>query len=158
MLYKNLIMNLACELCYGEKLWLLVLLWNELGLNIICFISLLDIFIYAYVSVFLLQNQLNICQGQHKRKTSFVEHWTFLHLYHSFHRLWILLVMMFQVCTLNLWHKILYFSGDRNCLENVLKSNNSSFFHFPPLWSNVQCGFLFSLFSREYGNSIWDVS
>uniref|UniRef100_A0A2P2MBM2 1,3-beta-glucan synthase component FKS1-like domain-containing protein n=1 Tax=Rhizophora mucronata TaxID=61149 RepID=A0A2P2MBM2_RHIMU len=29
-------------------------------------------------------------------KTSFVEHRTFLHLYHSFHRLWIFLVMMFQ--------------------------------------------------------------
>ncbi|KAK9124976.1 hypothetical protein Scep_013822 [Stephania cephalantha] len=34
--------------------------------------------------------------GQHRGKTSFVEHRTFLHLYHSFHRLWIFLVMMFQ--------------------------------------------------------------
>ncbi|XP_051120821.1 callose synthase 9 [Andrographis paniculata] len=29
-------------------------------------------------------------------KTSFVEHRTFLHLYHSFHRLWLFLFMMFQ--------------------------------------------------------------
>lgn len=29
-------------------------------------------------------------------KTSFVEHRTFFHLYHSFHRLWIFLLMMFQ--------------------------------------------------------------
>ncbi|KAK4764816.1 hypothetical protein SAY86_025906 [Trapa natans] len=35
--------------------------------------------------------------GSHRRgKTSFVEHRTFLHLYHSFHRLWLFLVMMFQ--------------------------------------------------------------
>lgn len=38
------------------------------------------------------------CGGsQHRGKTSFVEHRTFLHLYHSFHRLWIFLFMMFQV-------------------------------------------------------------
>lgn len=33
-------------------------------------------------------------------KTSFVEHRTFLHLYHSFHRLWIFLFMMFQGLTI----------------------------------------------------------
>lgn len=33
-------------------------------------------------------------------KTSFVEHRTFLHLYHSFHRLWIFLAMMFQGLTI----------------------------------------------------------
>ncbi|CAH9106645.1 unnamed protein product [Cuscuta epithymum] len=40
--------------------------------------------------------------GSSKRqgKTSFVEHRTFLHLYHSFHRLWIFLVMMFQGLTI----------------------------------------------------------
>lgn len=35
-------------------------------------------------------------RNHHYGKTSFVEHRTFLHLYHSFHRLWIFLVMMFQ--------------------------------------------------------------
>jgi len=30
-------------------------------------------------------------------KSSFVEHRTFLHLYRSFHRLWIFLALMFQV-------------------------------------------------------------
>ncbi|XP_021771976.1 callose synthase 9-like [Chenopodium quinoa] len=34
--------------------------------------------------------------GKRQGKTSFVEHRTFWHLYHSFHRLWIFLVMMFQ--------------------------------------------------------------
>ncbi|KAF5735736.1 hypothetical protein HS088_TW15G01252 [Tripterygium wilfordii] len=34
--------------------------------------------------------------SKHQGKTSFVEHRTFLHLYHSFHRLWIFLVMMLQ--------------------------------------------------------------
>ncbi|XP_020093274.1 callose synthase 9 isoform X2 [Ananas comosus] len=40
--------------------------------------------------------------GRNKRcgKTSFVEHRTFLHLYHSFHRLWIFLLMMFQGLTI----------------------------------------------------------
>ncbi|GAB2240870.1 hypothetical protein Droror1_Dr00021388 [Drosera rotundifolia] len=33
-------------------------------------------------------------------KSSFVEHRTFLHLYRSFHRLWIFLIVMFQVLTI----------------------------------------------------------
>ncbi|KAH7653612.1 callose synthase protein [Dioscorea alata] len=36
----------------------------------------------------------------HYGKTSFVEHRTFLHLYHSFHRLWMFLFMMFQGLTI----------------------------------------------------------
>uniref|UniRef100_A0ACD5TTT0 Uncharacterized protein n=1 Tax=Avena sativa TaxID=4498 RepID=A0ACD5TTT0_AVESA len=36
-------------------------------------------------------------RNHHYGKTSFVEHRTFLHLYHSFHRLWMFLIMMFQV-------------------------------------------------------------
>eukprot|EP00252_Welwitschia_mirabilis_P007366 TRINITY_DN18640_c0_g1_i2.p1 TRINITY_DN18640_c0_g1~~TRINITY_DN18640_c0_g1_i2.p1 ORF type:complete len:1915 (+),score=322.94 TRINITY_DN18640_c0_g1_i2:50-5794(+) len=40
-----------------------------------------------------------ICH-QHAGKISFVEHRTFLHLYHSFHRLWIFLLMMFQALTI----------------------------------------------------------
>ncbi|TKY50586.1 Callose synthase 9 [Spatholobus suberectus] len=35
-------------------------------------------------------------RSRHQGKTSFVEHRTFFHLYHSFHRLWIFLFMMFQ--------------------------------------------------------------
>ncbi|KAL9270036.1 Callose synthase 9-like protein, partial [Drosera capensis] len=38
--------------------------------------------------------------GKRQGKTSFVEHRTFLHLYHSFHRLWIFLLMMFQGLTI----------------------------------------------------------
>ncbi|KAL4289406.1 hypothetical protein AHAS_Ahas19G0383000 [Arachis hypogaea] len=38
--------------------------------------------------------------SQHRGKTSFVEHRTFFHLYHSFHRLWIFLFMMFQGLTI----------------------------------------------------------
>ncbi|CAK9328067.1 unnamed protein product [Citrullus colocynthis] len=39
-------------------------------------------------------------RSRHQGKTSFVEHRTFLHLYHSFHRLWIFLVMTFQALTI----------------------------------------------------------
>ncbi|CAK9328068.1 unnamed protein product [Citrullus colocynthis] len=39
-------------------------------------------------------------RNRHQGKTSFVEHRTFLHLYHSFHRLWIFLVMTFQALTI----------------------------------------------------------
>ncbi|PVH33332.1 hypothetical protein PAHAL_9G629300 [Panicum hallii] len=39
-------------------------------------------------------------RGHHYGKTSFVEHRTFLHLYHSFHRLWMFLIMMFQGLTI----------------------------------------------------------
>lgn len=42
------------------------------------------------------KNLLKSGGGKRHGKTSFVEHRTFLHLYHSFHRLWIFLVMTFQ--------------------------------------------------------------
>ncbi|XP_062083872.1 callose synthase 9 [Humulus lupulus] len=42
------------------------------------------------------KNMLKSGRSKHRGKTSFVEHRTFLHLYHSFHRLWIFLAMMFQ--------------------------------------------------------------
>lgn len=42
------------------------------------------------------KNMLSSGRRQRRGKTSFVEHRTFLHLYHSFHRLWIFLAMMFQ--------------------------------------------------------------
>ncbi|GMP91998.1 hypothetical protein CsSME_00042420 [Camellia sinensis var. sinensis] len=48
------------------------------------------------------KNVLNCGGSKRQGKTSFVEHRTFLHLYHSFHRLWIFLVLMFQVCNLSL--------------------------------------------------------
>ncbi|XWS52423.1 hypothetical protein CRYUN_Cryun11dG0069800 [Craigia yunnanensis] len=47
-----------------------------------------------------LQNPLKSGGGQRRGKTSFVEHRTFFHLYHSFHRLWLFLVMMFQGLTI----------------------------------------------------------
>ncbi|KMZ58556.1 1,3-beta-glucan synthase [Zostera marina] len=37
-------------------------------------------------------------------KSSFVEHRTFLHLYRSFHRLWIFLILMFQILTIIAFH------------------------------------------------------
>ncbi|XP_007014805.2 PREDICTED: callose synthase 9 [Theobroma cacao] len=46
------------------------------------------------------KNPLKSGGGQHRGKTSFVEHRTFFHLYHSFHRLWIFLAMMFQGLTI----------------------------------------------------------
>ncbi|KAJ4898380.1 Callose synthase 9 [Raphanus sativus] len=42
------------------------------------------------------KRQVRTGRDKHLGKTSFVEHRTFLRLYHSFHRLWIFLVMMFQ--------------------------------------------------------------
>ncbi|TXG73152.1 hypothetical protein EZV62_001731 [Acer yangbiense] len=61
--------------------------------------------LYDYIFSFLhnASNFLNADHGQRRGKTSFVEHRTFLHLYHSFHRLWIFLVLMFQVCNLSLF-------------------------------------------------------
>ncbi|KAL0799437.1 hypothetical protein Bca101_054612 [Brassica carinata] len=44
------------------------------------------------------QYEFKTDREKHQGKTSFVEHRTFLRLYHSFHRLWIFLAMMFQVC------------------------------------------------------------
>lgn len=38
--------------------------------------------------------------GKRRGKTSFVEHRSFLHLYHSFHRLWMFLFMFFQGMTI----------------------------------------------------------
>lgn len=46
------------------------------------------------------KNLLKSGGSKHRGKTSFVEHRTFLHLYHSFHRLWIFLFMMFQGLTI----------------------------------------------------------
>ncbi|CAA0815270.1 Callose synthase 9 [Striga hermonthica] len=46
------------------------------------------------------KNVLKSSGGKRCGKTSFVEHRTFLHLYHSFHRLWIFLLMMFQALTI----------------------------------------------------------
>ncbi|KAF8094628.1 hypothetical protein N665_0358s0010 [Sinapis alba] len=40
--------------------------------------------------------ELKTGREKHRGKTFFVEHRTFLHLYHSFHRLWIFLAMTFQ--------------------------------------------------------------
>ncbi|GAB2277918.1 Callose synthase 9 [Dionaea muscipula] len=56
-------------------------------------------------------------RGKRQGKTSFVEHRTFLHLYHSFHRLWIFLIMMFQGLTI-----IAFNHQDINakCIKQVL--------------------------------------
>ncbi|XP_043693425.1 callose synthase 9 [Telopea speciosissima] len=51
------------------------------------------------------KNWLSPSGGQGRGKTSFVEHRTFLHLYHSFHRLWIFLFMMFQGLTIIAFNK-----------------------------------------------------
>ncbi|KNA05699.1 hypothetical protein SOVF_187870 [Spinacia oleracea] len=46
------------------------------------------------------KNLLKSGRGKRQGKTSFVEHRTFWHLYHSFHRLWIFLFMTFQAMTI----------------------------------------------------------
>ncbi|KAG5517650.1 hypothetical protein RHGRI_038144 [Rhododendron griersonianum] len=51
------------------------------------------------------KNVLKVGSSKRRGKTSFVEHRTFFHLYHSFHRLWIFLVMMFQGLTIIAFNK-----------------------------------------------------
>lgn len=51
------------------------------------------------------KNLLKAGSSKRQGKTSFVEHRTFFHLYHSFHRLWIFLVMMFQGLTIVAFNK-----------------------------------------------------
>ncbi|XP_058198210.1 callose synthase 9 isoform X2 [Rhododendron vialii] len=51
------------------------------------------------------KNVLKAGSSKRQGKTSFVEHRTFFHLYHSFHRLWIFLVMMFQGLTIIAFNK-----------------------------------------------------
>ncbi|KAJ3681999.1 hypothetical protein LUZ60_014572 [Juncus effusus] len=46
------------------------------------------------------KKKFGIKRNKHYGKTFFVEHRSFLHLYHSFHRLWIFLVVMFQGLTI----------------------------------------------------------
>ncbi|KAK4380701.1 hypothetical protein RND71_002563 [Anisodus tanguticus] len=53
------------------------------------------------------KNILKSGGGKRRGKTSFVEHRTFLHLYHSFHRLWMFFFMFFQGMT------ILAFNNER---------------------------------------------
>ncbi|GER25525.1 3 glucan synthase [Striga asiatica] len=43
-------------------------------------------------------------RGKRTAKSSFVEHRTFLHLYRSFHRLWIFLIVMFQALAIIAFH------------------------------------------------------
>ncbi|XP_062209649.1 callose synthase 9 isoform X2 [Phragmites australis] len=54
-------------------------------------------------------------RNHHYGKTSFVEHRTFLHLYHSFHRLWMFLIMMFQGLT------IIAFNNDNFDMKTALQ-------------------------------------
>ncbi|KAL0708435.1 hypothetical protein Bca4012_074861 [Brassica carinata] len=57
-------------------------------------------------------------RATHRGKTSFVEHRTFLHLYHSFHRLWIFLAMMFQALAIIAFNKNDIYS--RKTLREIL--------------------------------------
>lgn len=63
------------------------------------------------------KNILNASITKRRGKTSFVEHRTFFHLYHSFDRLWIFLFMMFQGLTI-----IAFNDGklDSNTIREVL--------------------------------------
>lgn len=54
-------------------------------------------------------------KGKRTGKSTFVEHRTFLHLYRSFHRLWIFLVVMFQALT------IIAFSHEKINLDTFKK-------------------------------------
>ncbi|EFJ07568.1 glucan synthase like 7 [Selaginella moellendorffii] len=47
-------------------------------------------------------------KGRYGGKVLFVEHRTFIHMYHSFHRLWIFLVLMLQALTIFAFHENLH--------------------------------------------------
>ncbi|PPS12675.1 hypothetical protein GOBAR_AA07956 [Gossypium barbadense] len=73
-------------------------------------------------------------KGKRTGKSTFVEHRTFLHLYRSFHRLWIFLVVMFQALAiiafrkgrLNLnTFKILLSIGPTFAIMNFIENNNN---------------------------------
>ncbi|ONK58964.1 uncharacterized protein A4U43_C08F1540 [Asparagus officinalis] len=83
-------------------------------------------------------------------KTSFVEHRTFLHLYRSFHRLWIFLFLMFQVLTIIAFHK-----GNINLSTfKVALSVGPAFFILNFLESFLDVFLMFGAYSTARGFAI----
>lgn len=78
-------------------------------LSILFDIFLVDVLCFLSILYCIMQKMLISGSSRHQGKTSFVEHRTFFHLYHSFHRLWIFLFMMFQVCTWIYSHIVIKF-------------------------------------------------
>ncbi|KMS95415.1 hypothetical protein BVRB_008460 [Beta vulgaris subsp. vulgaris] len=83
-------------------------------------------------------------------KSSFVEHRTFLHLYHSFHRMWIFLAIMFQVLT------IIAFNADDLNLNTfkVLLSVGPTFAVMNFVQSCLDVLLMFGAYTRARGMAI----
>lgn len=82
-------------------------------------------------------------------KTSFVEHRTFLHLYHSFLRVWILLVMMFQGLT------IVAFTQSFNLQRvKILLSLGLTFFVMKLIESLLDVMLMFGAYTSSRANAV----
>ncbi|EMS56501.1 Callose synthase 9 [Triticum urartu] len=79
-----------------------------------------------------------ISRNHHYGKTSFVEHRTFLHLYHSFHRLWMFLLLMFQIKPLvKPTRLIISFKGLQYQWHDFVSKNNHNAITILALWAPV---------------------
>ncbi|KAJ4773866.1 glucan synthase-like 10 [Rhynchospora pubera] len=90
-------------------------------------------------------------RGKHYGKTSFVEHRTFLHLYHSFHRLWMFLIMMFQALT------IIAFNDnniDKDTIKEVL-SIGPTYVIMKFIESVLDILMMYGAFSTSRRSAIW---
>lgn len=89
----------------------------ECFLVVSSFLSNIIEYLYSVIITFdfILRMFFTLSLNQQTGKTSFVEHRTFLHIYRSFHRLWIFLALMFQVSSCiqlyQLWYWYLTYIG-----------------------------------------------
>ncbi|KAI5059006.1 hypothetical protein GOP47_0025325 [Adiantum capillus-veneris] len=87
-------------------------------------------------------------RGRRLGKTSFVEHRTFLHLYHSFLRTWILLVLMFQALTI-----IAFTKFSRQGLK-ILLSLGLTYFVMKLIESGLDIILMVGAYTSSRGNAI----
>ncbi|MCO5592989.1 hypothetical protein L7F22_046993 [Adiantum nelumboides] len=91
-------------------------------------------------------------QGSRRRrlgKTSFVEHRTFLHLYHSFLRTWILLILMFQGLTI-----IAFTEGFNRQRLKILLSLGLTYFVMKLIESALDLILMVGAYTSSRGNAI----
>nr|CAB3502210.1 unnamed protein product [Digitaria exilis] len=73
-------------------------------------------------------------RNHHYGKTSFVEHRTFLHLYHSFHRLWMFLIMMFQMSLEKKVPEILLLLKENNYVGRGMHESPLDYVKYVAFW------------------------
>ncbi|KAL5750690.1 hypothetical protein ACOSP7_025293 [Xanthoceras sorbifolium] len=91
-----------------------------------------------------------ILKGKRTGKSTFVEHRTFLHLYRSFHRLWIFLAVMFQALA------IIAFNSGRLNLDTfkIILSIGPTFAIMNFLESSLDCLLMFGAYTTARGMAI----